>query len=156
MELFADDGGVVSDDYREKISVLRTIFERAQTHNLSISPQKTALFMTKVVFTGEHVGTMGIRPDLAKLTMVVDWAIPTDLQNLGHFLGLMGYFRTLIKDYVLIAAPLTDLQRGLEIKGKGRGTYQHATWAMSLVGMWTPALNAAFIALKAVLSHRSW
>ena len=32
-----------------------------------------------------------------------------------RFLGLMGYFRSLIQDYTHIAAPLTDLQHNLDL-----------------------------------------
>jgi len=53
------------------MSTLRTVLERIRREDLSLSPQKTSLFMTEVVFAGERVGRQGIRPDLAKLTAVV-------------------------------------------------------------------------------------
>jgi hypothetical protein len=80
--------------------------------------------MTKAVFAGARVGPNGICPDLTKLTAIVNWKQPTELQNLAVFTGLTGYFRSLIKGYAAIAQPLTDLGRSLNIsKDKGKGAY---------------------------------
>ena len=98
VELFTNDGGVAGDDFTEKMTTLCTILERVRREDLSLSPQKTSLFMAEVVFAGEHIGKQGIRPNLAKLTAVVDWGIPQDLLNLNSFTCLTGYFRSLIKD----------------------------------------------------------
>ena len=61
------------------------------------------------------MGKDGIRLDLAKLTAVANWPIPETLLDLMHFLGLTGYFQSLIKDYVCMAAPLTNLQWNLDL-----------------------------------------
>ena len=71
-ELFTDDGGIAGDDFNEKMKILRTVLERVRKEDLSLLPQKTSLFMSEVVFVGKHVGQQGIRPDLTKLTAVVN------------------------------------------------------------------------------------
>lgn len=126
-ELFTDDGGVTGDDFTEKMATLCTIFKRVHCEDLSLSLQKTSLFMAEVVFAGECVSKQGIQPDLANLTTVVDWGIPQDLLNLNSFTCLTGYFRSLIKDYAVMAQPLTDLCRGLDVpRHKGKGAYHQA------------------------------
>ena len=115
MELLADDFGTAGDGFEQKMGNLHTIFQRVRERQLSLSPQKTELFMTEVIFAGECIGKLGVRPDLAKTTAVVNWGVPTNLQNLHAFTCLAGYFRPLIKDYVTIAQPLTDLVRNLDI-----------------------------------------
>jgi len=65
--------------------------------------------MSEVNFIGRRIGREGIKPDLTKLTAIADWKQHKDLQNLGAFLGLTGYFRSLIQGYVTITQPLTDL-----------------------------------------------
>ena len=97
---------------------------------VSLSPQKTQLFMSEVVFTGECVGKDGIKADLSKLTAVVNWSTPATIQNLGLFLGLTRYFRPLIKNYSLLKKPLKDLYNTLKIpKSRGKQAYQNAAHA---------------------------
>jgi hypothetical protein len=137
----------------EKMTTLRTVLERICKEDLSLSPQKTSLFMNEVVFAGECVGRQGIRADLTKLTAVVNWPVPQDLLNLNSFTCLTGYFRSLIKDYAVIAQPLTDLCRGVDApRNKGNGAYRKAMRNMSLVGKWTKELNDAFLNLKLALT----
>jgi len=71
--------------------------------------------MRETVFGGSCVRQDGIHPNIAKLEAVAKWPMPHNLLDLMRFLGLMGYFRSFIQDYVHIAAPLTDLQCNLDI-----------------------------------------
>ena len=71
--------------------------------------------MQDTVFGGSRVGKEGIKPDVTKLKAVAKWPIPCNLLDLMRFLGLTGYFRSLIQDYSHIAALLTDLQRNLDL-----------------------------------------
>jgi hypothetical protein len=70
--------------------------------------------MSEAVYGGARVGREGIKPDVAKLEAIAKWPVPSTLHELMKFLGLTGYFRSLIKNYAWIAAPLTDFLRNLE------------------------------------------
>ncbi|KAH7919813.1 hypothetical protein BV22DRAFT_1022350, partial [Leucogyrophana mollusca] len=87
-DLFVDDTGMAGDDFDEKLNRPCKFMERVREKRLSLSPQKTKLFMTEAVFAGARVGREGVRPDLAKLSAVADWAVPQTLHNLMQFLGL--------------------------------------------------------------------
>ena len=108
-EMFVDNNGMAGDNFKEKMSRLCQFFNRVQECKLSVSPQKSMLFMTEAVFGGARVGKEGVKPDLAKLTAVTNWPHPSCLLNLTSFLGLTGWFRNLINNYARIAKPLTDL-----------------------------------------------
>ena len=60
IELLADDFGTAEDDFEQKMNNLRTVFQRVHKRQLSLSPQKTELFMTEVLFTGERVRQLRI------------------------------------------------------------------------------------------------
>jgi hypothetical protein len=93
---------MAGDVFMDKLRDLRTFLQWCREQTLSLSPQKTQLFMTEVIFAGEHIGQDGIKADLSKFTAVVNWAVPSTIQNLQAFLGLTGYFRPLVKNYLLL------------------------------------------------------
>ena len=64
IQLFVDNGAMAGDVFIDKLANLRTFFLRCCKESLSPSPQKTQLFMSEVVFTGERVGSDGIRANL--------------------------------------------------------------------------------------------
>ena len=130
IQLFVDDGAMVGDVFVDKLANLRIFFTRCREESLSLSPQKTQLFMSEVVFAGERVGSEGIKADLSKLTAIVNWSTPSTIQNLGSFLGLTGYFRPLIKNYSLLEKPLRDLfSTSKVLKSGGKWAYQNAAHA---------------------------
>lgn len=152
-ELFVDDGGMAGDIFEVLIADIRTLLIRIRETGLSLSAAKSSFFETEATFAGARVGPSGIKPDLTKLTSIVDWNTPTNLQNLGSFLGLTGYFRSLVKGYAVIAQPLTDLARSLELpRLKGKAAYNRAMKGFSLQGKWTPAHTKAFLRLKIILT----
>lgn len=152
-QLFVDDGGMGGSVFEELLGDLRKLLSRVRKKGLSLSATKSWFFVTEAVFAGSRVGPAGIRPDLSKLTAIIDWKTPTDLQNLGAFTGLTGYFRTLVKGYAAIAQPLTDLAKGLEVqKGKGKAAYRRAMKGYSLTDLWKPEHTHAFLKLKVALT----
>jgi hypothetical protein len=113
---------------------------------------KTELFMTEAVFTGATVGPEGIKPDLTKLTAIVDWQQPNHLSALESFLGLTGHFRDCIQNYSRIAMPLTDLKQDCNIPNTmGKAAYQREMHAHKLGGVWTIKHSKAFLKLKTLL-----
>jgi RNase H-like domain found in reverse transcriptase/Reverse transcriptase (RNA-dependent DNA polymerase) len=152
IELFVDDGGMAGDDFEVMLDNTIKLLQRVSETGLSLSATKSKFFVTEATFAGGRVGPEGIKPDLAKLTAITDWKIPTDLQNMGSFLGLAGYFRSLIKGYASIAQPLTDLARKLELpKLKGKAAYTRAMKGYSLDGLWAKEHDRAFLRLKVAL-----
>ena len=152
LELFVDDGGLAGDDFETMLENTRKLLQRISETGLSLSASKSKFFMTEASFAGGRVGPEGIKPDLTKLTAIANWKKPEDLQKLGSFLGLTGYFRPLIKGYASIAQPLTDLARNLEVpKSKGKAAYRRATKEFPLDGLWKKEHELAFLRLKVAL-----
>ena len=151
-ELFVDDGGMAGDNFEIMLANTRQLLQRVCETGLSLSASKSKFFVTEATFAGGRVGPDGIKPDLTKLTAIADWKTPTDLQNLGSFLGLAGHFRSLIKGYASIAQPLSDLTRKVEVpKLKGKAAYTKAMKGYSLQGLWGKEHDHAFLRLKVAL-----
>ena len=102
IELFVDDGGLAGDNFETMLAGTRRLLQSISNTGLSLSAIKSKFFMTEATFAGGRVGPEGIKPDLTKLTAIADWKTPKDLQNLGSFLGLTGYFRPLPNKRVCI------------------------------------------------------
>ena len=153
LQLFVDDSAVAGNVFADKLANLRTFFTCCHEEHLSLSPQKSKLFMSEAIFAGERVGTNGIRGDLTKLTAVVNWQRPTTIQNLEAFLSLTGYFQPLIKNYCLLKKPLKDLANTLVVPaGGGKQAYRNAARAHHLQEQWTSAHDKAFVILKIALT----
>jgi hypothetical protein len=154
-----DDICLPGDDFTIKLQNLRKFFTRCRNRGLSLSPTKTKLFFTDVLFAGAMVGPEGIKPNLDKVAAVANWPIPNDVQDLMGFLGLTNYFRRLICDYARIAQPLSDLTRNVPVDlskfaGKAKkGAYKRALQATSLQHKWGPEQQKAFVTLKVLLSQ---
>jgi len=87
--------------------VLNTLAE----HKLCAKFKKCDFWMEKVHFLGYVISKEGISVDPAKVTAVVDWPRPTYISEVRSFLGVAGYYRRFVKDFLKIASPLTQLLR---------------------------------------------
>ena len=149
---FIDDGGSAVDSLEEAMAKLRRILERVRREQLSLSPSKFQVFKTEAVFVGACVGLGGVSPDSAKLTAVVNWKVPEDASHLEGFLGLMAYFRDLVKGYAALEKPLRDLLHVVDIpNGTKKAVYQQIMKAHKLQPHWKAEHTATFINLKAHL-----
>ena len=66
--------------------------------------------MAKCLYLGHVVRSGTVHPEAAKIEAVRSFPIPKT-KELRAFLGLTGYYRKFIKDYSVIALPLTDLTK---------------------------------------------
>ncbi|KAL2246298.1 UNVERIFIED_CONTAM: Transposon Ty3-I Gag-Pol polyprotein [Sesamum indicum] len=63
----------------------------------------------KLLFLGHVVSKEGAQPDPAKLKAILEWEPPKNVLEIQSFLGLAGYYRRFVKDFSIIAKPLTNL-----------------------------------------------
>ena len=77
LEAYVNDICLSGDDFRVKFSNLRKFFHRCQEKQLSLSPPKTKLFMSEVFFAGAGLSWDGIKPNLDKLSAILDWLRPS-------------------------------------------------------------------------------
>ena len=65
----------------------------------------------EVVFLGFNISEKGIGTVKGKTDSIVKWKKPNNLKELRYFLGVCSYYRTFIKGFAEIVAPLNAFNR---------------------------------------------
>lgn len=128
-----DDILVYSPSWDSHLQHIRTILRTLGEHQLFLKRSKCSFAQTTVAYLGHIVSQEGVMVDNAKIQAVTSWPQPTNPTALRGFLGLTGYYRKFVKNYGVIAAPLTKLLR------------KHAF-------QWTSDATVAFEELKTALT----
>ncbi|XP_066341714.1 uncharacterized mitochondrial protein AtMg00860-like [Miscanthus floridulus] len=117
----------------EHLRHLRAVLDVLHAHRLHLKRPKCAFATSAVHYLGHVITGEGVAMDTAKVAAVQSWPHPRTARGLRGFLGLAGYYRWFIKDYGIIAVPLTQLLR--------KDAFQ-----------WSDAAETAFSTLKAALT----
>jgi len=83
---------------------------------------------------GHVVSWDGVKIDETKIQAIKQWAVPTSIKQLRTLLGLVSYCRKFIRNFAMLASPLTDLLK-------------------KNVFHWSTKSQQAFDSLKTTLTH---
>lgn len=103
--IFFDDILIYCKDMSTNLEHLKDVFDIMQHHQLYAKGSKCAFGVPKV----EYLGIIGVATDPKKMLAVQAWVIPTTVKQLRGFLGLAGYYRRFIQDFVTTGKPLNAL-----------------------------------------------
>ena len=133
---YMDDVIVFSTSWDDHLHHLSSVLGRIQGAGLAIRKRKCQFAMAECGYLDYRVGGGKVKPDNLGIRSIEQMVSPTTKMMVHSFLGMVGYYRKFIPQYVSIAAPLTDLTRKT---------------APNEV-MWTPECDQAFQSLKTALS----
>ncbi|KAB2626006.1 S ribonuclease [Pyrus ussuriensis x Pyrus communis] len=98
--VFIDDILVYSKSKAEHVRHLTLVLKRLREHQLYAKFSKCQFWLDQ-----------GILVDPQKVAAVESWEQPRTVTEVRSFLGLAGYYRRFVKDFSVIALPLTRLTR---------------------------------------------
>ena len=109
--VFLDDILIYSRTLEEHEVHVSKVLNVLRQQKLYAKESKCEFFKSEVEFLGHMVGRNGIRMMEDKVQAINEWPTPTKVADVRAFLGTAGYYRKFIKQFSLIAAPLTDLTK---------------------------------------------
>ncbi|GBO42814.1 Retrovirus-related Pol polyprotein from transposon 297 [Araneus ventricosus] len=130
---YLDDIAIYSENWEDHLKHVDEVLKRIGNAQLTIKPSKCKFAQNHTKYLGHIVGG-GVRsPAEAKIKAVMEFPTPKTKTQIRAFLGLAGYYAHYVKNFSLIAAPLTQSLKG-KIKKEGVN--------------WTQDCNRAFTELK--------
>ncbi|QRV85329.1 Retrotransposable element Tf2 protein [Ceratobasidium sp. AG-Ba] len=109
--IYLDDILVFSKNKEDHEKHVREVLSRLQKHHLYCNLAKCFFSVEEIDYLGLIVSPEGIRVDPAKVVKAINWSIPSKVVQVQEFVGFCNFYRTFIRDYSRIAAPLFNLTR---------------------------------------------
>ncbi|XP_073357959.1 uncharacterized protein [Aegilops tauschii subsp. strangulata] len=107
--VFMDDILVFNGTLEEHIDHLQSVFDILKENQLFVKESKCAFAQQSLEYLGHIISDKGVSTDPAKIEAMLNWPVPTSVTELRGFLGLTGYYRKFVRNYGLLAKPLTAL-----------------------------------------------
>jgi hypothetical protein len=109
--VYIDDLLVHSSSHEDHLLRLEEVFKRLRAHGLKINLHKCVFGSKDVAYLGFHLTEAGIKPGVDKLKAVASAHPPANVHEIRQFLGLCNFFRTHVRNFAQVSAPLTALTR---------------------------------------------
>ncbi|GJY50086.1 putative mitochondrial protein [Tanacetum coccineum] len=109
--VFFDDILIYSSNMEQHMYHLEQVLKLLRDNQFFAKFSKCCFGQQKVVFLGHVITSEGVQVEQEKISAVQSWPIPTTVKEVRGFLGLTGYYRRFVKNYGLIARPLTALTK---------------------------------------------
>lgn len=138
LPIYLDDFIIYSLNVEEHRENLKKLLLLLRKHKLLAKGSKFSVGKEEVLFIGHNVskGSIGVEKTLIKA--VKEWRKQQLINDVQKFLGLSGYYRKLVKGFVDIARPLSDLIRNHRFKWERERSDYFQALKKALI--WTPVL----------------
>lgn len=109
MEVFMDDFSVFGDSFDLCLKNLERVLARCEETNSVLSWEKCHFIVKEGIVLGHKISQQVIEVDKAKVSTIEQLPPPTSEKAIRSFLGHARFYRRFVKDFSLIARPLTKL-----------------------------------------------
>eukprot|EP00257_Ricinus_communis_P016706 XP_015574963.1 uncharacterized protein LOC107261283 [Ricinus communis] len=104
-----DDILIYSSNSEEHEHHLRTVLQTLREKQLYGKFSKCEFWMNNIAFLEHIVSAQDVQPDPSKVKAIQEWESPRNISEVRSFLGLAGYYRRFVKNFSILAKPLTNL-----------------------------------------------
>lgn len=108
---YLDDILIPSADIKTGFERLEQILQILKNAGMTLRLDKCRFLQTEIEYLGHQIDEEGIRPGAYKIKAVAEYTPPGNVHEVRRFLGLVSYFRKFIKDFAMLARPLTNLTK---------------------------------------------
>ncbi len=106
-----DDLLVHTKDHKQQLKILDQLFIRLRKHGLTINLPKSMFCLPEVEYLGFKINQEGVQPGTDHLKAIAATQPPKDVAEVRKFLGLCYFFRSHVRNFAQLSAPLTELNK---------------------------------------------
>ena len=109
--VYFDDILIYSKTEEDHVFHLRQVMRILRQEKLNINLKKYSFMTSAIMFLGFVVSAKGLEVDPDKVKAILEWPIPSTLQELRSFHGLSTFYRRFIISFSTIMAPITGCMK---------------------------------------------
>ena len=102
---------IFSKSLDEHLLHIRSVLERLREEKLLKDLKNRSFVKRELVYLGFFVLAKGLKMDLEKVKVILEWPTPRSATKVRSFHGLDSFYRNLIRNFSSICAPLTEILR---------------------------------------------
>ncbi|UYV77645.1 hypothetical protein LAZ67_15001806, partial [Cordylochernes scorpioides] len=115
---YLDDILIASESEEEHQNHLKIAFERFSKYGLRINMEKSVFGVKEIEFLGYLITPEGFSPLPERVKFIQEYKLPTTIQELRAFLGMLNFYRPFLKDAAETQSILHDYLKGSKKKDK--------------------------------------
>ena len=109
--MYMDDILIYSENEADYVKHVNQVFSKLRGANLRVKKEKSEFHVREVEFLGYRIKPGTVQMVREKVDKVDFWPEPKNEKDVQKFLGFVGFYQNMVKGYVQVVAPLTDLLR---------------------------------------------
>jgi hypothetical protein len=108
---FFDDILIYNSSYPEHLEHIALVLAKLQVDHWQVKHFKCGFAQQQIGYLGHVISTTGVFTDQSKLATIRGWPSVVSVTELRSFIGISGCYRKFVRQYGVIAKPLTILLR---------------------------------------------